>query len=185
MPTATQAVKSLAPARPIESLIRLIRGQKVMLDADLAELYGVQTKRVNEAVKRNPARFPANFMFQLSLEEGNCLRSQNATSKVGQGGRRYQPYAFTEHGVVMLSSVLNSARAIQMSIIVVNAFVRMRELIAANKDLAARIEKLEHGQDRTVSVIEVLVEDIDRLGEEVRQMTALPESQKRSIGFLS
>jgi phage regulator Rha-like protein len=184
MPTATQPVKSVAPARPVEALIRLIRGQKVMLDTDLAELYGVQTKRLNEAVKRSPGRFPANFMFQLSLEERNCLRSQFATSKTSRGGRRYQPYAFTEHGVVMLSSVLNSARAIQMSIIVVNAFVRMRELIAANKDLAARIEKLEHSQDRTVSVIEVLVEDIDRLGEEVKWMKALPEPQKRGIGFL-
>jgi hypothetical protein len=111
------------------------------------------------------------------------MRCQNGTSKTGRGGRRYLPYAFTEHGVVMLSSVLNSDRAIQMSILVVNAFVRMRELIAANKDLATRIENLERGHNRTASVIEVLVEDIDRLAGEVKQMKSLPQAPKRRIGF--
>jgi len=122
-------------------------------------------------------------MFQLTAEEVNSLRSQFATSNEGRGGRRYLPYAFTEHGVVMLSSVLNSERAIQMSILVVNAFVRMRELIAANKDLSTRIDKLERGHNRTASVIEVLVEDIDRLAGEVKQMKTLPPTPRRRIGF--
>lgn len=178
-----QPASSLAPVRPVETLIRLIRGQKVMMDADLAALYEVTTKRLNEAVKRNRERFPGTFMFQLTAEENDSLKSQYATSNEGRGGRRYLPYAFTEHGVVMLSSVLNSERAIQMSILVVNAFVRLRELITANKDLAARIEKLERGHHRTASVIEVLVEDIDRLAGEVKQMKTLPPAPKRRIGF--
>jgi len=165
----------------MEGLIHVIRGQKVMLDADLAALYGVPTKRLNEAVKRNLNRFPAKFMFQLSAEEGNKMRSQFATAS--RINIRYQPLAFTEHGVVMLSAVLKSARAVEMSIVVVDAFVRMRELIASNKDIAARMEKLERGHDRTASVIEVLVEDIDRLADEVKEMKALPPVTKRKIGF--
>lgn len=161
-----------------------------MLDADLANLYEVSTKRLNEAVKRNTRRFPETFMFQLTPEEHETLRSQFATSNIpaaekdSRGGRRYLPYAFTEHGVVMLSSVLNSERAVEMSILVVNAFVRMRELIASNKDLAARLEKLEQTQDRTASVIEILVEDIDRIGSELQRMQALPPAAKKpKIGF--
>jgi phage regulator Rha-like protein len=171
------------PTHPIEGRIHTIRGHRVMLDADLAALYGVQTKVLNQAVKRNSARFPEDFMFVLTPQEVARLRSQIVTSNSGSGGRRYLPYAFTEHGVVMLSAVLNSQRAVEMSIQVVRAFIRMRELIAANKDIAARVEKLERGHDRTASVIEVLVEDIDRLAHEVRQMKALPESPKRKIGF--
>ncbi len=177
--------KALAPSRPVESLIRVIRGQKVMLDSDLAVLYEVPTKRLNEAVKRNLERFPGNFMFQLSTDEDALLRSQIATSNKDRGGRRYRPYAFTEHGVVMLSAVLNSPRAIEMSILVVNAFVRLRELVASNKDIAARVEKLENRQERTASVIEILVEDIDRLAGEVDRMKALPPVEKRKIGFLA
>lgn len=154
-----------------------------MLDADLAILYQVSTKRLNEAVKRNARRFPESFMFRATKEEVEALRSQIATSNDGRGGRRYLPYVFTEHGVVMLSSVLNSDKAVEMSILVVNAFIRMRELIASNKDLAARVEKLENGQDRTASVIEILVEDIDRIGAELKQMKALPPARKRKIGF--
>jgi hypothetical protein len=178
-----KAAVGLIPSRPLETLIRVIRGHKIMLDTDLATLYEVPTKRLNEAVKRNSQRFPGTFMFQLNVEEADSLRSQIATSNEGRGGRRYLPYAFTEHGVVMLSSVLNSDRAIQMSILVVNTFVRMRELIAANKDFASRIERLERGHSRTASVIEVLVEDIDRLASEVKQMKTLPPAQKRRIGF--
>lgn len=162
-------------------LIRVIRGQKAMLDSDLAELYGVPTKRLNEAVRRNLDRFPPRFMFQLSTEEANRMRSQNATAS--KKNVRFQPLAFTEHGVVMLSAILNSARAIEMSILVVDAFVRMRELMASTKDIAARIQKLEHGHERTASVIEVLVEDIDRLAAEVKDMKALPRATKRKIGF--
>jgi hypothetical protein len=173
--------KRVATTAPVESLIHVIRGHKVMLDRDLAHLYGVATKRLNEAVRRNPDRFPAKFMFRLSVEESNKMRSQFATaSKINV---RFQPLVFTEHGVVMLSAVLNSQRAIQMSILVVDAFVRMRELMASNKDIAIRIEKLERSHDRSASVIEILVEDIDRLAHEVKEMKVLPTPSKRKIGF--
>ena len=171
--------KAVAATRPVEGLIHVIRGHKVMLDADLAALYGVETKQLNRAVKRNLSRFPEEFMFRLTEEER--MRCQfGAASKRNV---RFQPLAFTEHGVVMLSSILNSERAVQMNIVIINAFVRMRELIASNKDIAARVEKLERGHDRTASVIEVLVEDIDRLAGEVKQMKALPTVTKRKIGF--
>ena len=170
--------------QPIETLIHMIRGKKVMLDADLANLYEVPTKAFNQAVRRNIKRFPEDFMFQLSEKEGVSLRSQSVTSKNGRGGRRYAPYAFTEHGVAMLSSVLNSERAVQMNIAIIRAFVRMRELMVSNKEIAARIEKLERGHDRTASVIEVLVEEIDRLAREVKAMKAVPPVTKRRIGFV-
>ena len=178
-----QFVNSVAAVKPVESLIRIIRGHKVILDTDLAALYQVETKALNQAVRRNMDRFPEDFMFQLSVEEAESLRSQLVTSNVGRGGRRYLPYAFTEHGVVMLSSVLRSPRAAQMNIFVARAFVRLREMIGGNKDLAARIEKLERGHDNAASVIEVLVEDIDRLADEVHQMKVLPARPKRRIGF--
>ncbi|MEX2261053.1 MAG: ORF6N domain-containing protein [Bryobacteraceae bacterium] len=117
MPKTKQPPKSLTAARPLEGLIRVIRGQKVILDADLAALYEVETKQLNRAVKRNLSRFPEEFMFQLT--EAERLRCQIGTSNAGRGGRRYLPYAFTEHGVVMLSSVLNSERAVQMNILIV------------------------------------------------------------------
>lgn len=168
-------------ARPIERLIHVIRGQKVMLDRDLAALYGVPTKRLNEAVRRNLNRFPESFMFQLSREEAATMRSQFATaSKINI---EIQPLAFTEHGVVMLSSVLRAPRAIEMSIHVVETFVRMRELMASSKDIANRIEKLEERHDRTASVIEILVEDIDRIAHEVKRMKSLPTKNKQRIGF--
>jgi hypothetical protein len=152
-----------------------------MLDTDLAALYGVPTNRLNEAVKRNMSRFPETFMFRLSATESNVMRSQIATAS--KRNIRFQPLAFTEHGVVMLSAVLNSPRAVEMSILVVDAFVRMRQLIAHNKDIAARVETLERGHDRSASVIEILVEDIDRLAYEVKTMRALPTPSKRKIGF--
>lgn len=122
-----------------------------------------------------------HFMFRLARQEVTNLKFQTGISS--WGGRRTPPYAFTEHGVVMLSAVLNSPRAVEMSIRVVEAFIRMRELIAANKDIAARVEKLERSHERAASVIEVLVEDIDRLAEDVRRMKTLPEPSKRKIGF--
>jgi hypothetical protein len=177
----TKAPKKAVAARPIESLIHVIRGQKVMLDADLAALYKVPTKAFNQAVRRNKNRFPTDFMFELSRQEVTNLRSQIVTSS--WGGSRYAPYVFTEHGVAMLSSVLNSERAAQMSIAIIRSFIRMRELMASNKDIAARVEKLERGHDRTSSVIEVLVDDIDRLAHEVKDIKALPPVTKRRIGF--
>ncbi len=155
-----------------------------MLDADLAALYEVPTRSLNQAVRRNMSRFPEDFMFQLSKEELENWRSQIVTSNPGaKMGLRRAPYAFTEHGVVMLSAVLTSARAVAMSIAVVRAFVRMRELIATSKDVATRLERLERGHEQTGTVIEVLVEDIDRLAREVRQMKTMPSSPGRKIGF--
>ena len=162
----------------IERRIYIIRGHKVMLDADLAQLYRVPTFRLNEAVKRNRKRFPEDFMFQLSVEENESLKSHFAMSK-GRGGRRTIPYAFTEHGVAMLSSVLNSERAVQMNILIIRAFVRLRELLATHKELAVRIEKLETSQQRHSSVINILAEEIRNL----RRLSDASSKPKRSIGF--
>lgn len=128
----------------VKNLIYEIRGYKVMLDSDLADLYEVPTKRLNEAVKRNATRFPLNFMFQLTSDEVELLRSQIATSKKGRGGRRTLPYVFTEQGVAMLSSVLNSEKAIQINIQIMNTFVQMRQWAIENKDLAKRVAELEN-----------------------------------------
>lgn len=164
------------PIELIERRIYLIRGRKVMLDTELAELYRVPTFRLNEAVKRNLNRFPEDFMFQLNPEETESLTSQIAMSKNGRGGRRTRPYVFTEHGVAMLSSVLNSERAVQMNILIIRAFVKMRELLASHKDLAARVEELEAAQKKHASIIGILAEEID-------EMKRLPEPHKRRIGF--
>jgi len=175
---------STTPARQLERHIHTIRGQRVMLDADLAALYGVETKVFNQAVRRNAARFPDDFAFILTHQELANLRSQIVTSNpAAKMGLRRAPYAFTQEGVAMLSAVLRSARAVQTSILIMRAFTHMRELITTHKDLAARIDKLEQGHDRAPSVIEVLVEDIDRLAHEVKRMKALPDSPRRKIGF--
>ena len=130
--TPDLAARLPVPVAMIERRIYFIRGQKVMLDSDLADLYQVLTKNLNLAVRRNIGRFPEDFMFQLTPEEYENLRLQFATSNVGRGGRRYLPYAFTEHGVAMLSSVLNSERAVQMNILIIRAFVKMREILEYN-----------------------------------------------------
>ena len=135
--------QSVVPEEIIERKIFIIRGQKVMLDRDLAELYAVSAKRLNEQVRRNLHRFPLDFMFQLTEEEYLNLRSQFATSSLKHGGSRYLPYSFTEHGITMLSSVLNSERAVAMSIFIVRAFIKMREMLAAHKDLANKIDEIE------------------------------------------
>ena len=137
----------------IERSILLIRGHKVMLDADLAVLYGVSTKRLNEQVRRNRSRFPDDLMFQLSGKEVRSLRSQFATSKQGRGGRRYAPLVFTEQGIAMLSTVLNNERAIQVNIEIMRAFVRLREMIATHKDLARKLEALEKRYDAQFKVV--------------------------------
>jgi ORF6N domain-containing protein len=168
-PSDSLPVLSGPSLESIEHRIYVIRGQKVMLDSDLAELYQVPTKRLNEAVRRHLNRFPADFMFRLTEEESACMRSQSATS-YGRGGRRYSPYAFTEHGVAMLSSVLHSERAVEMNILIVRAFVRLRQLLATHKDLARRIEQLESVQEqygRTqkqhASILVAVVQDIEKL----------------------
>jgi phage regulator Rha-like protein len=135
------------PAKGIESRILVLRKQKVLLDIDLAELYGVSTSSLNQAVKRNPGRFPSDFMFQLDTEECQALRSQIVISNIGRGGRRYQPFAFTEHGVAMLASVLRSEKAIQINILIVRAFARLREFLATHQDLAQKLAVLEEKCD--------------------------------------
>jgi hypothetical protein len=169
----------LIPVERIERQIYMIRGQKVMLDSDLAALYQVPTKRLNEAVRRNSNRFPEDFMFPLTAEEASALRSQIATLDKGRGRySKYAPLAFTEHGVAMLASVLTSDRAAQMNILIVRAFVQLREILATNKDLAARLEKVERAQEHHASVITILAEEIDNL----KQLP--PEPPKGRIGFV-
>ena len=140
------------PMERVTDRILSIRGHRVMLDADLAALDGVPTKRLNEAVRRNAARFPEDFMFQLMSDEAETLRSQFATSN-GRGGRRYIPYAFTELGVAMLSSVLNSERAVQVNIAIMRAFLRLRELAASHKDVLRRLDEMEGKYDRQFKVV--------------------------------
>ena len=167
----------MIPAERIERSILLIRGQKVLLDGDLADLYDVPTKRLNEQVRRNARRFPDDFMFQLTVDEAEALRSQFATSNKGRGGRRYLPYAFTEQGVAMLSSVLNSDRAIEVNIAIMRAFVRLREILATNKDLARKLE--EH--DKKLGEHD---EKFQLVFEAIRQLMAPPPApKKRRIGF--
>jgi hypothetical protein len=160
----------------LESAIYLIRGQRVMFDSDLAAIYGVTTKRLNEQVRRNISRFPEDFAFQLTAEELTNLRSQIATSSF-HGGRRYRPWVFTEHGAIMLASVLNSDIAAQASVRVVRAFVRLREMVAANAQLAAKLEELEKRLD---SHDEAIVD----LFAALKQLLEPPEPPKRrEIGF--
>ena len=167
----------LIPSEFIEKKILLIRGQKVMLDSDLASLYGVETKNLNKAIKRNIGRFPLDFMFQLTSEESTALRFQNGTSnQPGRGGRRYYPYVFTEQGVAMLSSVLNSDRAIEVNILIMRSFVKLREMIASHKDLAKKLEDLEKKYDSQFKLV----------FDAIRQLMTPPEpKKKRPIGFVS
>jgi len=159
------------PIETVERKILLIRGHKVMLDSDLAELYGVTTKALLQAVKRNPERFPADFMFQLSETEFLNLRSQFVTSS--WGGRRYAPYAFTEQGVAMLSSVLRSKRAIQANVQIMRAFVRLRQILASHRDLARKLETLEKKYDSQFKVV----------FDAIRHLMAAPEPKEKKIGF--
>ena len=181
-----RVAKGIAATGPVEELIHVIRGQKVMVDSDLAALYEVPTRALNQAVRRNLERFPADFAFQLSKDELENWRSQIVTSNPSaKMGLRRPPFAFTQEGVAMLSAVLRSPRAVQMSILIIRAFIRLREIVAHNTDIAARVERLKRGHNRTSSVIEALVEDIDRLARAVKAMKALPPAQKRRIGFFT
>jgi hypothetical protein len=179
----TPACQLPVPAQLIERRIYLIRGQKVMLDSDLAELYQVPTKAFNQAVRRNAHRFPADFMFQLTDEEAAALRSQIVTLEKGRGRySKYAPLAFTEHGVAMLSAVLNSDRAVHMSILIVRTFVKLRELLATNTELARKIEHIEASQKQHAralqehaSILVSVVQDIQKLKN---------PSTTRAIGFV-
>lgn len=173
------AIRSLTiaavPAEIIERRILLIRGQKVMLDSHLAQLYEVPTSRLNEAVKRNRRRFPDDFMFQLTVDEAEVLISQFAISKAKRGGRRTPPYVFTEQGVAMLSTVLKSERAIAVNIAIMRAFVRLRQILATHKQLAEHIIAMERKYDRRFKVV------FDTL----KHLMQPPDPPKRPIGFLS
>jgi hypothetical protein len=170
----SQSVTSNAviPTERIERSIFLIRGQKVMLDADLAELYGIETKLLNRAVRRNLSRFPQDFMLELTREEVENLRFQIGTSS-RWGGRRYNPLAFTEQGVAMLSSVLRSPRAVQVNIAIMRAFVKLRELLASNRDLARRLDEMEGKYDEQFKVV----------FDAIRELMRPPEKPRRKIGF--
>lgn len=168
--------------------ICLIRGRKVIVDSDLAELYRVPTFRPNEAVKRNWKRFPEDFMFRLTKEEAASLTSQFAMSNTGRGGRRTLQYVLTEHGVAMLSSVLNSERAVQMKILIVRAFVSLREVLATHRDLARKMERLEHTQKDHAAVLSIVVKDVQDLEREMtRGFKSLraPRRRKPRIGFIA
>ncbi len=171
MATTTSTAVQVIPAELIERRICVIRGQKVMLDSDLAGLYQVQTFRLNEAVKRNINRFPQDFMLQLTHEEVESLTSQIAISKPGRGGRRSLPYAFTEHAVAMLSSVLSSDRAVELNILIIRAFVRLREYLASHADLAQKVA--EHSAH------------IDHIYDCLHQLQDPPLEQKQRIGFIA
>jgi len=167
---------TLISRETIESKILLIRGKKVMLDRDLAGLYEVKTKVLNQAVKRNIERFPQDFMFELTKEEFNTWRSQFVTSKADRKGLRYVPMAFTEQGVAMLSSVLHSKKAIQVNIAIMRVFVRFKEIISTHKELARKLNELERK-------LEKHDEEIRAIFEAIRQLMTPPEKPKRRIGF--
>ncbi len=165
------------PAERIEKAILLIRGQKVMLDSDLAALYGVETRVLKQAVRRNRKRFPSDFMFELTKEENRSLRSQNVILEPGRYSK-YLPFAFTEQGVAMLSSILNSERAIEVNIAIMRVFVRLREMMATHKELAFKLIELEErleGHD----------EQIQNIFEAIRQLTTPPERERKKIGFVN
>jgi hypothetical protein len=160
-------------SQQIERSILLIRGQRVMLDNDLARLYDVTTKRLNEQVKRNLDRFPEDFMFQLNEEEGELLRSHFATSKEGRGGRRYLPYVFTEHGTVMLASILNSPVAVKASIQVVRAFIQLRQIVSTHEELLRKVNILERKYDSQFQAV----------FDAIKSLMIQPDLPRRKIGI--
>jgi len=169
--------------------IATVRGQRVIVDADLAALYGVPTKRFNEAVKRNLGKFPADFMFTLSAEEFTALRSQFATSKAGRGGRRYAPNVFTEHGALMAATVRNSSRAVEVSVFLVRAFVRMRELSGVHADLAKRLDDLEQKTEGLEMQHDTFSRNtrnqLKLVFDALRELMTPPDPTRRPIGFIA
>jgi len=164
--------------RPLESRILFLRSRRVVLDSDLADLYRVTVKRLNQQVKRNAERFPEDFMFRLTPSENKLLRLQIATSNGGHGGRRYPPFVFTEHGALMAASVLNSPRAVEMSIFVVRAFVRLNETLASNRELAAKVMEL----DRRLKTQDATIYDIIAA---IKRLMKPPSRRIPRIGFRS
>lgn len=167
--------KELIVIRQVAKVIRVIRGEKVLLDFDLAPLYGVTTGNLNKAMRRNRERFPSDFMFQLSAAEAESLIFQFGRAK-GRGGRRHRPYAFTEQGVAMLSSVLNSPRAVKVNIAIMRAFVKLRQTLDANRQLAQKFSELEERVEKHDDEIAAILEAI-------RQLMTPPEGPRREIGF--
>ncbi len=165
----------LIPAEVIENKIYIIRGQKVMLDSDLARLYQVETKGLVQAVKRNRARFPNDFMFQVSQKEAELMRSQIVTAS--KRNTRYTPYVFTEHGVTMLASILKSKRAVETSILIVRAFIKLREMLQSHKDVLQEIEKIKRDQRKHGEKISAIMQVINKL------LAPDPVSKKEQIGF--
>ena len=172
-PSADDSAVGVISSAKIDSRIYLIRGEKVLLDSDLAELYGVATKVLNRAVHRNVGRFPADFMFQLTDEEAEALRRQIGTSNAGRGGRRYRPYVFTEQGVAMLSGLLNSPRAIAVNVEIMRTFVRLRRMIASHADLARKLDGLEKKYDTQFRII----------FEAIRELMLPAPGTSREMGF--
>ena len=166
----------IVEAEAIGKVIHVVRGRRIILDTDLAALYRVPTKRLNEQVGRNPERFPDDFSFVLTRQELTILRSQNATSSGGHGGSRHLPRAFTEHGAIMAANVLNSPQAVEMSVNVVRAFVRMREMLMGYKELATRLAAVERKLDSHD-------QDMQALAQAVRQLMAPPPTKLKRIGF--
>jgi phage regulator Rha-like protein len=178
------------PVERIERAILFLRGHKAMLDSDLAVLYGVETRVLVQAVKRNLERFPKDFMFQINNQEVAALKSQSVISNPpGRGGRRSAPYAFTEHGALMAATVLNSPRAVEMSLYVVRAFVRMREVLATHKELAKKLEALEKKTEALALKHDALATttraQFKEVIEALRALMTPPESKKRPIGFVT
>jgi hypothetical protein len=172
----------VVPVEHITQSILVLRGHRVLLDTELASLYGVSTKRFNEQVRRNRERFPEDFMFQLTAEEHAALRSQIATSNSapGRGGRRYLPHAFTEHGAIMAATILNSARAMEMGVYVVRAFVKLRELLSSNRELARRFAQLETRLDKSLTEHD---QQIAAILSAIHQLLRPPAPKRRPIGF--
>ena len=166
--------ESLIPIERIEQKIHVIRGERVMLDSDLAVVYGVTTFNFNKAVKRNIKRFPEDFMFQLTKEEHESLTFQTGMSKKGRGGRRYLPYVFTEHGALMAANILNSERAVEASVAVVRAFVKLRRLLDANAELSKKVEALERNYDANFKIV----------FDAIKKLMLPPDKPKQTIGFI-
>ena len=171
---------AVLPVEHITHSILVLRGQKVLLDAELAALYGVTTARLNQQVRRNRERFPDDFLFELTTAEFSALMLQNASSKSGRGGRRKLPFAFTEHGAIMAATVLNSPRATEMTVYVVRAFVKLRELLASNKDLARKLAALE----RSLVALDLKAQrQFKEVYEAIRALMSEPVPKPRPIGF--
>jgi len=173
----------IIPTDSVESRIFTLRGQKVILDSDLAAIYGVETKALNRAVKRNSKRFPPDFIFQLTRGEAVSLRCQIGTSNEGRGGRRFLPYAFTENGAVMAANVLNNPSAVRMSVFVVRAFVRMRELLSGSRELAAELKKLEAKLTTRLDLHETAIVDVLRRIMQLLDPPPAPPEPEKSMGF--